>query len=65
MFKDVAHAMDSGLLPIIGLIAFVVAFTLIIIWAFTMRKEDRMAAKNLPLNEKSDTPLNTKNSYAS
>ena len=65
MFKDVAHAMDSGLLPIIGLIAFVAAFVLIIIWAFTMRKEDRTAAKNIPLNDSIDSPLDTDKSYAS
>lgn len=49
MFKDVAHAMDSGILPIIGLLAFFIAFTLIIVWACTMKKEDRSAAKQIPL----------------
>ena len=51
MYKDVIQAMDSGLLPIIGLLAFFLAFTLILIWAFTMRKEDRTAAKHIPLND--------------
>ncbi|MBX2822258.1 MAG: cbb3-type cytochrome c oxidase subunit 3 [Rhodothermaceae bacterium] len=51
MYKDVIQSLDSGLLPIIGLIAFCVAFTLIIVWAFTMKKEDRNAAKHIPLND--------------
>ena len=51
MYKDVIQSMESGLLPVIGLLAFFVAFTLIIVWAFTMRKEERNAAKNIPLND--------------
>jgi len=51
MYKDVIQSLDSGLLPIIGLIAFCVAFTLIVVWAFTMKKEDRNAAKHIPLND--------------
>ena len=51
MYKDVIRSLDSGLLPIIGLVAFFVAFALIIVWAFTMKKEDRTAAKQIPLND--------------
>ena len=51
MYKDVIQSLDSGLLPIIGLLAFFVAFASIIVWAFTMREEDRAAAKNIPLND--------------
>ena len=51
MFKEVVRALDSGVFPIIGLIAFAVAFTVIVIWALTMKKEDRDAAKNQPLHD--------------
>ncbi len=61
MFKDVAQSLDSGLLPIIGLIAFFIAFTLILIWAFTMKKEARQAAKELPLKENDGESHNTNN----
>ncbi|MEM8486070.1 MAG: hypothetical protein AAF564_11010 [Bacteroidota bacterium] len=61
MMKEVVRALDSGLLPIIGLIAFAVAFTAIVLWAITMKKEDRDAAKQQPLQEPArtvDLPLN-------
>ena len=64
MYKDVIQSLDSGLLPIIGLIAFVVAFTLIVVWAFTMKKEDRSAAKQLPLDDANEISLSTNNTYA-
>ncbi len=43
--------MESGILPEIGLIAFLVAFTLIVIWALTMKKNQRETAKNMPLDD--------------
>ena len=51
MYKDVIQSLDSGLLPIIGLLAFFVAFTLIVIWAFSLNKEARHAAKQMPLED--------------
>ena len=51
MLKEVIRAIDSGILPFIGLIAFAVAFIAIVIWAMTMKKEDREAAKQQPLQE--------------
>ena len=51
MYKEVIRALDSGILPIIGLIAFAVAFIAIVIWAMTMKKEDREAAKQQPLQD--------------
>ncbi len=51
MLKEVIRSIDSGVLPIIGLIAFLVAFTAIVIWAMTMKKEDRDAAKHQPLQD--------------
>ncbi len=51
MMKEVVRALDSGLLPFIGLIAFAVAFIAIVLWAMTMKKEARDAAKQLPLQD--------------
>ncbi len=51
MFKDVVRAIDPGVLPFIGLIAFGVAFIAIVVWALTMKKEARDAAKNQPLQD--------------
>lgn len=61
MMKEVVRALDSGLLPIIGLIAFGIAFIAIVLWAVTMKKEDRDAAKQQPLQDPTrmvDLPLN-------
>lgn len=63
MFKEVIRSLDSGIMPIIGLIAFIVAFTAILAWAITMRKEDRDAAKQQPLNEANELLAQTKHSY--
>ena len=51
MMKEVARAMESGILPEIGLIAFLVAFVLVVIWAMTMKKSQREAAKQMPLDD--------------
>ena len=51
MMKEVARAMESGILPEIGLIAFLVAFVLVVIWAMTMKKTHREAAKHVPLDD--------------
>ena len=51
MMKEVVRALDSGVLAQVGLIAFVIAFVLVVIWAFTMSKKSREAAKQLPLDE--------------
>jgi hypothetical protein len=54
MLKEVIRSIDSGILPIIGLIAFVVAFAAILLRVLTMRKEEREAAKQQPLQEAND-----------
>ena len=64
MFKEVVRSLDSGLLPIIGLIAFVVAFVLIVVWVFTLKKEQRDAAKQMPLNDPQDVSIKKNHSYA-
>lgn len=54
MMKEVARALETGMLAQIGLLAFLVAFVLILIWAFTMKKADRTYAKTLPLQDHED-----------
>jgi len=51
MWKDVVQSMETGLLAYVGLFAFLLAFTLILVRVFLMKKRDRMNAKNIPLNE--------------
>lgn len=51
MMKDVVRALETGWLAEIGLIAFLVAFVLVIVWAFSMSKKKREAAKRMPLDE--------------
>jgi cbb3-type cytochrome oxidase subunit 3 len=51
MMKDVARAMESGALAEIGLIAFFVAFILILIYVIRMPKKQRDKAKHLPLED--------------
>lgn len=51
MMKEVVRGIESGALGTIGLIAFVLAFVLIVVYVIRMRKSDRTAAKNLPLED--------------
>jgi len=51
MFKEVLRDIDTGILGIIGLIAFFVAFLLIVVRVMTMKKSERNKAKNLPLKD--------------
>ncbi len=51
MMKEVVRAMDTGLLALVGLIAFLVAFTLILARVALMKKSARDEAKNLPLHD--------------
>ena len=51
MMKEVVRAMETGVLAQIGLIAFFVAFLLIVIYAFTLSKRKRTYNKNLPLDD--------------
>lgn len=53
MFKDVIRAVDPGILPQIGLIAFIVAFCLIVLYTFTRSKSQRETYKNMPLDDDS------------
>ena len=56
MMKEAARAIESGILAEIGLIAFFVAFLLIVIYAFTLSKRRRDYDKNLPLDDAQEVP---------
>jgi cbb3-type cytochrome oxidase subunit 3 len=51
MMKDVVRALETGALAQVGLLAFVLAFVIVVVWAFTMSRRSRDAAKRLPLDE--------------
>ena len=50
MWKETVRALQTGALAEIAVVAFVVAFVLVVAYAFTLSKERRDAAKNLPLH---------------
>ena len=56
MMKEVVRAMETGVLAQIGLLAFFVAFVLMVIYAFTLSKRKREYDKNLPLNDAPELP---------
>ena len=56
MFKEVLRSVDTGVLGIIGLVAFFVAFLLIVVRVMTMKRSEREDAKQIPLGE-DDTNL--------
>lgn len=51
MMKEAVRALETGHLAEIGLIAFVVAFVLILLRAFLLPKAERDQAKQLPLED--------------
>ncbi|MEM1271520.1 MAG: hypothetical protein AAF752_00750 [Bacteroidota bacterium] len=59
MFKEVLRSIDAGLLPQIGLVAFLVAFVLMMIYALTLSKRAREYAKRIPLDEGTPAPKQT------
>jgi hypothetical protein len=63
MLKEVIRSIDSGIFPIIGLIAFIVAFVAILIRVMTMKKEDREAAKQQPLKEADELLAKKEHNY--
>lgn len=54
MMKEAVRALETGNLAQVGLVAFVVAFVLILIYTFTISKRQREEAKHLPLNDDAD-----------
>lgn len=59
MMKDAIRALETGALAEIGLIAFVVAFALILVWTFSLSARFRDAAKSMPLNDSEPLPTET------
>ncbi|GAB5518472.1 MAG: hypothetical protein RhofKO_07230 [Rhodothermales bacterium] len=51
MHKALVRSLETGVLAEIGLVAFFVAFVLLVIWAFTLKPSERDAAKQQPLND--------------
>ncbi len=51
MMKEAVRALETGPLAEIGVIAFTLAFVLIVIYAFTLSKSDRDRAKQMPLED--------------
>lgn len=59
MIRNLLGGIDTGVLAQVGLLAFVVAFLAVLVYALTMRKSDRNDAKNLPLSDGSPATPNT------
>lgn len=51
MMKEVVRALETGHLAEIGLLAFFVAFVLIVVRAFTISPAERDELKQLPLDD--------------
>lgn len=51
MMKEAVRALETGHLAEIGLLAFVVAFVLILLRVFLLPRSEREEAKNLPLQD--------------
>jgi cbb3-type cytochrome oxidase subunit 3 len=59
MIRDLLGTMDTGILAQIGLVAFMVAFAAILVYVFTLRKEDRESAKRLPLDDSDEIVIHS------
>ena len=51
MMRDVVHALETGQLAQVGLVAFFVAFVLILVYTFTLSRKKREQLKNQPLED--------------
>lgn len=51
MWKETVRALQTGAMAEIAVIAFFVAFVLVVVYAFTLSKRQRDRAKNLPLDD--------------
>lgn len=56
MMKEAIRALETGALAELGLLAFVVAFVLVVVYTFTRPKGERDAAKHLPLDDLPERP---------
>lgn len=50
MMRDVVHALETGQLAQVGLVAFFIAFVLVLVYAFTLSRKTRDELKNQPLD---------------
>ena len=51
MWKETVRALQTGALAEIAVVAFVVAFVLVVIYAFTLKKGTRERIKRQPLDD--------------
>lgn len=51
MWKEVVQSMETGALAYVGLFAFLFAFVLIVLRVALMKKKERTAGKNMPLDD--------------
>lgn len=51
MFKEVVRSLETGDAALVGLVAFMVAFVLVVVRAFSLRKSVRTHLKDLPLED--------------
>lgn len=51
MWKDAVHRLETGALAEIAVVAFVLAFVLVVAYALTLSKRTRTHIKNLPLDD--------------
>ncbi len=58
MMKEIVRALETGHLAEIGMVAFFVAFTLIVVRVFLMSKKEREDAKNMPLDDREEERSN-------
>lgn len=56
MYKDVIRSLDLGMLPQIGLLAFVLAFAAILIYAFTLSRAKVSELSDLPFDDAAPLP---------
>ena len=54
MWKETVRALQTGALAEIAVVAFVVAFVLVVGYALTLSKRTRTELKNLPLDDGSE-----------
>ena len=59
MMKEAVRMLETGPLAEIGVVAFMIAFVLIVLYALTLPKDTRERAKRLPLDDYETPSLHT------
>ena len=57
MWKDTVRALETGSWGEVALVAFVVAFVCVVVYALTLPKRKRDALKQLPLDDDAEVPF--------